>query len=545
MTPPPISLIEDLCDNDIKKLTQLLILSPMTATDPVWLQEQSKSIDTLPPKLKRPESFLPRLAMSLPFGKEKAHLCLSHKPLNPHLIRRIFLQVSAECTTRIARLVSNQYLPPDIAVHVKTLQKVNSLWMSADLYRCTFQCQPHEERFDRIASDCEACILAAVGGNISILQDLRASMIGRKKKRGTPPRLLPLVESWIMCTGAEAMVREQSDNLAVEIRNCRRQMQEARRQKRRNEKEGILDPPPPEMSSTTPRAVEDPFADVMHLIGVPFSNQNKAAQDFNNPFADPEHGYGRFQGKESYEYEDRDEHEHEIEHEGSIINFYAHRLSSANLHNNQNITQAQNEAKIHPAFKDSMVFQFQTNPSAYSLPAHNPFEDDDDQAANTLPPRPGNPTAYDDPEFNSNGGSGPTHRGASSRPRQPPPLAYLNRANVKQMKNSWKRVTGYSESVYSRPVDEYESFAQLDSAARPPVPQRNVRRVEGSGDISAGFSKLAQGGRIEEEGGYLPPRREWKGGEEGKGSGGWNGRDGDGDERGKRDTNFTSFGDFI
>ncbi|PVH86630.1 hypothetical protein DL98DRAFT_567475 [Cadophora sp. DSE1049] len=521
MAPPPISLIEDLSRNDIEKLTQLLVLSPMTPmTSPhqVWLQEQSDFIATLPPKLKRPESLLPRLAMSLPFGKQKAHLCPSHKRLNPHLIRRIFLQVSAECTTRLARLVSNPYLPTDIAVHIKALQKANSLWMSPDLYRWTFQCQPHEERFDRIASDCEACILAAVGGNIRILQELRASMLGRKKKRGTFPRLLPLVESWIKWAGAEAVVREESDRLAREIRNCRKQMQEARRQKRRNEEEGILDPPP-EMSTTTASDAKSPFADPEYdHMGAPPPNHDDAAPEFKNPFADPVYDHGSFQDK-VYVYEDRDEHEHDNEPEGSIIDFYAHRLSSANLINN-NTTQAQNEAKIHPAFKDSMVFQFQTNSSTFTLPKQNPFEDQDEgQERDNLPPRPGNPTTYTDPNPNLNGG-GPMHRGASARVHQPPPLAYHNRANVKQMKNSWKRATGYSESVYSRDTDE-------EMPLLPSLPQQN-----------GGFPTAGE--RIEEEGEYVPPRREWKKDEEERENGG------DGDERGgRRDTKITSFGDFI
>ncbi|KAH7412512.1 hypothetical protein BKA64DRAFT_770244 [Cadophora sp. MPI-SDFR-AT-0126] len=522
MAPPPISLIEDLSRNEIEKLTQLLILPPMTAPDQVWLQQQSHFIPTLPLKLKRPESLLPRIAMSFPFGKQKAHLCPSHKPLNPHLIRRIFLQVSAECTTRLGRLVSNPYLPTDIAVHVKALQKANSLWMSPDIYRWTFQCQPHEERYDRIASDCEACILAAVGGNICILQQLRASMLGRKKNRGVFPRLLPLVESWIKWMGAETVVREESDQLAREIRNCRKQMREARRQKRRNEEEGILDPPP-EMSPTTCSNAQNPFVDPTYdHIGTPLPNHQSAAHGPKNPFADPVYDHGPFQNK-VYGHEDRDEHEQDNEPEGSIIDFYARRLSSANLTNRNNNTRTQNEAKIHPAFKDSMVFQFQTNATTYTLPQNNPFNDQDDQESDSLPPRPGNPTAYYDPEALPNGGGGPTHRGASARVHQPPPLAYHNRTTVKQMQNSWKRATGYSESVYSRDVDEGmpppSSFAQQN-----------------------GGNQTTVGGRIEEEEGeYVPPRRGWKkaDGEEGRG-------DGDGDERGRRrDTKVTIFGDFI
>ncbi|KAH7342308.1 hypothetical protein BKA65DRAFT_457126, partial [Rhexocercosporidium sp. MPI-PUGE-AT-0058] len=329
MSPPPISLIEDLTTNDIEKLTKLLVLAPLSAPHPVWLQEQADFIRTLPLKLKRPESILPRLAMSIPFGTQKADLCPSHKPLNPYLIRRIFLQVSAECTTRLNRLVENRYLPADTAIHVKALQTANSLWMSPELYRVTFQCQPQEERYERIASDCDACILAAVGGNIRILRELRTSMLGRRTKRGKTPRLLPLVEAWIEWTGAEDALRAKSDALAKEVRSCRRQMQDARRQKRRNIAEGIIE-----------------------------------AFDHQEYDESPHHHH------------EREHDEHDNDPEGSIIDYYANRLSSAK----QTLSNAQTESSIHPAFRNS-VFQFQTNTSSSTLHAH-------------LPPRSGNPTAY-------------------------------------------------------------------------------------------------------------------------------------------------------
>ena len=393
--------------------------------------------------------------------------------------------------------------------------------MSPDIYRWTFQCQPQDERFDRIDSDCEACILAAVGGDVRILQELRASMLGRKKKRGVFPRLLPLVESWIGWTGAQAEVRKQSDLLAREIRNCRKQMQEARRQKRRNEEEGILDPPPLQMSSTSSSKSRTPFSDSVydHDRFQDNSYEYEIREEVKNPFADPKHDRGRLQNK-VYQYEDPDEHEHDNKPEGSIIDFYATRLSSANLVNNNKTTQAQNEAKIHPAFKDSMVFQFQTNASAFTLPAQNPFQDQvDDQEPGNLPPRPSNPTAYDDPEPGLNG-DGPMHRGASARVRQPPPAAYNNRANAKQVKNSWKRATGYTESVYSRDEDD-------DRPLHPPSPQKNG-------------GNSAQAAKIEEEEEYVPPRRHWKKDAEGR----TNGVDGK-ESRGKRDTKITNFGDFI
>ncbi len=384
MSTPSIRIIENLSANEIERLTQLLSLTSRTVPSLEWLKDQEACMADIPSKLKRPGSLIPRLTMVLPFT-QKAHLCKAHKQFNAYLIRRIFLQVSAECTTRLTRLVENPYLPPNLATFVKRLQTTNSLWMSPDLYRVTFRCMPDEERFVRIPTDCEACILAAVGGDHQILSDLRTSMLGRKKKRGPEARLLKLVEEWIEWTGMGNVLRAESDNLARDVRECRRQMQMARRQKRKNLAEGIIEPNDLNTPLLQPDAAVEPYG------------HNGEAKDC-----------------ERHEGEERDEHDPE----GSIIDFYAHRISSIA----PTLNNAQREDSIHPAFRSSL-YQSSSSASAHSA----------------LPPRPGNPIAYTDSEPSLRG-----HRGASARQHQPPPLAYNNR---KQPRN-----TTYTESVYSSGV---------------------------------------------------------------------------------------------
>ncbi|KUJ12699.1 uncharacterized protein LY89DRAFT_785293 [Mollisia scopiformis] len=243
MAPPSIHLIEKLPTKDIEQLTQLLSLPPGKLPTEAWLKDQSTKVSDLSSQLLKPIDMLLRLGMSMSSSPDKATLCKSHKNLNPYLIRRIFLQISAECTTRLARLLENPFIDTEIQRHVKRLQMLNSLWMSVDLYRVTYQVMPQEPRFFRVPSDCEACILAAVGGNPHTLCDLRSSMLGRKKKRGKEPRLLRLVESWIRWTGIGQELTAESYILAREVRACRRDMQLARRQTKRNQQEGIFDEP--------------------------------------------------------------------------------------------------------------------------------------------------------------------------------------------------------------------------------------------------------------------------------------------------------------
>ncbi|KAK2630182.1 hypothetical protein QTJ16_001002 [Diplocarpon rosae] len=356
MSPPSIHYIEDLTSQDVEQLSQALHLPAGTKPSLAWLRDQEVCIAELPSRLRRPDTMIPRLAMVLPFT-EKAHLCKSHRGLNTFLIRRIFLQVSAECTTRLTRLVENPFLPHHIAAFVKRLQTINSLWMSPDLYRVAFQCMPNDERFDRIPGDCEACILAAIAGNSSILSDLRTSMLGRKRKRGQVARLLRLVEAWIEWTAEKNVLRAVSDSLAKDVRACRRQMQMARRQTRRNLAEGIVETD----DMVAPLLQHDTTATVLE---------------------DQELG-------ERHECEEREE----LDPEGSIIDFYAHRA--------RRDTKIQSDAgNIHPAFRRSLSLQ--TGSSSTTL-------------QDTLLERPGNPIAYTESEPSIRG-----HRGTSARLHQPP-----------------------------------------------------------------------------------------------------------------------------
>lgn len=317
MPQPSIRYIEDLSKKDTEKLTQLLNLGWRNSPSLQWLSKQEQAISSLPSRLRKSDALLPRLAMSLPGAPQKAVLCSSHKQLNPYLIHRLFFQLSAECTTRLTRLVENPYLPENLVMFLKRIHSINSLWMSPTFYHSTFRVSLSEEAYERLDSGCEACILAIVGSNDQMLSDLRASMLGRRK-RGLPvPRLLKVVDAWIEETGRGDEIRKESDVLGKEIRGCRRQMQKARRQKRRNAKDGVVDQEIPDD--------EEPLLD-----------------DANKPETPDE--VFEIEGKEKDE---------SVEHdfENSIFDYYA-SASKTNLASN---APAPTLEDIHPAFRNSMM----------------------------------------------------------------------------------------------------------------------------------------------------------------------------------------------
>ncbi|KAE9379059.1 hypothetical protein N431DRAFT_526012 [Stipitochalara longipes BDJ] len=233
---PSVKFIEDLSSRDTERLAKVLSLGWRTKISLQWLSEQNSIIQQLPSTLRKPEGIFSKVAMSLPRAPQKAVLCSSHKGLNPLLVRRFFIQLSAECTVRLVRLDESSHLPPNVSAFLKRIHGINSLWFSAGIHRSMFNL-PHDEKcHEMIDGGCEACILSVVGTNHEILRDLRASMLGRRKKGLPVPRLLKIVDAWIEGTDHGIAIRKDSDSLEKEIRECRRQMQKAR------QKQPLLEP---------------------------------------------------------------------------------------------------------------------------------------------------------------------------------------------------------------------------------------------------------------------------------------------------------------
>ena len=157
----------------------------------------------------------------------------------------------------------------------------------------------------RIASGCEACVLAAVGGDDAVLSDLRAALVGRRKRNRPAAELLALVEAWVGGSHRSEETYAASDELGAEILRCRREMQKARRWEKRSLRGWIVDMEARSESTTL-------------VCGGPGDGE-------------------------------RDEHDFEE----SIINFYADRLSSTSL-----ISDPPPADDIRPALRNSRPMSF-------------------------------------------------------------------------------------------------------------------------------------------------------------------------------------------
>jgi hypothetical protein len=300
MASQTVCKIEDLNPPDMELLTQLLSLTSGETPTTSWLEDQQKCLSTFPSTLLKRSSLLP-LSKRISFKTERVTLCKTHKILNSRLIRDIFCAVSAECTSRQARLEPKELLPESLSIFLARLQKTNSLWLSPLIYNQTFGAKATDISYECITSGCEACILAAVGGNSQIVTDLRISVLGRKKTHHVPDPLLLLLETWLDWTGHGDELRKDSILTVKEIRHFRRHSQKARRRER---------------------------------------NSTEIQADNGEV------------GLESWKYSDQEVAEGDSA--DNIVEYYSQRMSRDAMRKG-NVAEG-----IHPAFRDSIVFCAQT-----------------------------------------------------------------------------------------------------------------------------------------------------------------------------------------
>jgi hypothetical protein len=348
-----INFIEDLSRSDLDHLAQLLYF-PTTTNDPspndplfppeTWLASQSDTLSSFPAHLLRSTSFLPKLAMKMPFAAPKAVLCSVHKPLNPFLVRRIFMQMSAETGLRVQSLIdaaeredldrektegskvdengnqgSEKKIDSEVRAWLRRLTRLNSLWMDPVHYRTKFHAMPGDKRFERIESGCMACILAFFGGKVQVVLDLMTGLLGRRK-RGYESRLWGLVEAWTRCFGQAQRIIEESERVGrLVLRERRRE----RRKRRRGRRERRL----ARKNGGSQAQTEAEAAAVGGTDG---------ADDIDDETEDVIGDFAAGDGQGS-----REAQEHDFE--GSIIDFYR---DAAGV----------DEDALHPVFRDSVAY---------------------------------------------------------------------------------------------------------------------------------------------------------------------------------------------
>lgn len=258
--------LRKLTDEEIDALTHLLSRRPnygIAIPSQKWLSRQQDKVRRLPAILLEPKSRLLRQVKRLSFNArkvlgeldlarplpERAILCACHERLNPFLIRECFWLLCLEIGEHLECLRRWPHKGSVMASWLTRLDSVTAYFMSKDHFHRMFGCAPHDNRFVRVVSKCEACILAAVGANGRCLADLFTALTLRQEglragdaPRKYKPRLLRFVDSWIrqMKEDEERTIRQWIEELLtemgpahLEIRSFWRDYQAAEKRKRR------------------------------------------------------------------------------------------------------------------------------------------------------------------------------------------------------------------------------------------------------------------------------------------------------------------------
>ncbi|KAK7940817.1 uncharacterized protein PG986_013204 [Apiospora aurea] len=259
--------LRKLTDEEIDALTNLLSRRPnygIAIPSPKWLARQQEKVDRLPEILLEPKNRLLRSVKRLSFNArkvlgelelshrrlpEKAVLCSSHDRLNPFLMRECFWLLCLETGEYLECLRRWPHKSTAMASWLTRLDSVTAYFTSKAHFHQMFGCAPHDSRFVRVASECEACILAAVGANGRCLADLFTALVLRQDdycaadaRKKYKPRLMRFVDSWIRQMGCEERqtIRRWVEELLAEIqpghlkiRTFWQEYQEAERRKRR------------------------------------------------------------------------------------------------------------------------------------------------------------------------------------------------------------------------------------------------------------------------------------------------------------------------
>ncbi|PON29855.1 hypothetical protein TGAM01_v201221 [Trichoderma gamsii] len=236
MFKPPISL-NALTDKEVEEITSLLIFDSSQNSSRKtneWLQKQESKVKRLKNEgLLRPDSLLHKGVMKL-FHRQT--LCQAHKELDSSVIRSLLWNIAYESTaqTNIYRVLrikgklwfnierccwmteeqlklideEEDMINDNLEEWLDLTNEITALWLGQKKYRELCGSKKRDFLPGCAKTGCDACMLAAVGGNCHYLTSLRASLLARhlyktdkqtdnKKRNIDPPSLLRVVDAWI------------------------------------------------------------------------------------------------------------------------------------------------------------------------------------------------------------------------------------------------------------------------------------------------------------------------------------------------------------
>lgn len=251
-----LQYVSDMTDEQVHALTELLAMPPkylLAGGVPAheWLVRQEKKLLYLPLELTKPTGLVDRTRMALArkglstdrWLPRVSVLCTTHAQLNPWIIHRVFLLLQHEVMHRVnpVRYYRGELKTQEVLDFCTHVSGILSLFKTPTEFAAVCRTEyPAHFRFDRVASGCEACVLAVVASRAQLLVDLKASLLGRADRR-KEPRLMRFVDRWLQGFGPEneSELMHASQRLGAQIRAINKADAKKRREARRLRKERI------------------------------------------------------------------------------------------------------------------------------------------------------------------------------------------------------------------------------------------------------------------------------------------------------------------
>ncbi|KAL4806710.1 hypothetical protein BDV18DRAFT_119211 [Aspergillus unguis] len=189
------STVLDVSDANLKALIEVLVTTPPKDAFPYFSTNDEshiqQAIKKLPSDLRRRSSIFSLSSTITP----AATLCTAHKGFNQYVTENILRLIKREVEEHLELIVkwlSPDLLDPAIVEVVRCLRSLRGLWWDHDSGHIIPSGLVRTQQ-----NKCEACMISRVITNYDYLQNLRAALKSRTRKRCSyrpPPKLLRVVQ---------------------------------------------------------------------------------------------------------------------------------------------------------------------------------------------------------------------------------------------------------------------------------------------------------------------------------------------------------------
>ncbi|KAL6252815.1 hypothetical protein RBB50_000534 [Rhinocladiella similis] len=130
--------------------------------------------------------------------RHQGNLCSVHNFLDCETVETILCKIKVEIGSRLNSLVSQcQLLTPEQRTCITGLRQLHALWTPRGEFEMTFMCCADDIKWKYETSQCEACIISRIAGDLQTMLNLRCIVRSRATSKHIEKHGLPRLQAWI------------------------------------------------------------------------------------------------------------------------------------------------------------------------------------------------------------------------------------------------------------------------------------------------------------------------------------------------------------